>query len=168
MIGHVHDRADVWQLLRTRAVYLKADLHAVVSGVAGDLVERSADLLERLFDRHVGGQGIGPYLHAAAADVLAEKDELLRLLDVFRENGWIGRVVFADAAQPDDLHRTVSKPLADLLPLPSVERRFHAVLVCCPQFHPGEARGRAILNQRGHVPGRAPVVGHQSELERGR
>ena len=45
-------------------LYLDTNLDAVTGAELGDFTERPADLLQRLGDRHLGRQSVGPHLHA--------------------------------------------------------------------------------------------------------
>ena len=142
-----------------------ADLHAVVGAKASDFVQRLADLFDGLFHRAFFGQAVGADFHAAAADVLAQFDELLGFLDVFLQLLWIDGVVFTGAAQTDQFHIAVRKTFTNRGTLLGVCRDFNSVFMRAPQFHAGEPGGLTVFNHRRQIPVLAPVVGYQAQFQ---
>ena len=151
-------------VVRAGAVNFHSNLDPVALGVFANFVERRADLLHRLFHRHVFRQAVRTNLDAAAADVVAKSDESLALLDILFDDGWIGTLKFADGAQSDQLHLAIAKPFGHFGALAVVERGLDPVLVRGAQFDPFETGVLAILDQRRQVPFGAPEVSDQSEL----
>src|SRR5262249_47541347 len=91
-------------------------------------------------------------------------DESLGLLDVLLHDGRVGRLIFARAAQADQLDHAVGETLGHFSPLGRAQRRLDAVLVGAAKLDAAETGLLAVLDDRRHVPVFAPVVGHQSKL----
>ena len=146
---------------------LETDLLAVVSPERPDHVQGLADLFARLLDRHSLGQGVGPDLDAAAAQIVAELDKGLGSLDRVGNLPGVGVVEVLGAAHADECHRALSESLLDLRPLLRRKAGLDAMLVPGAEFDAQHLGLREIVEKRGQVEVLAPGVGDQAKLDVG-
>src|SRR5262249_17417742 len=123
------------------------------------------DLFERLGHRDVLGQGVGPHLHPAAADVRGELDELPAALDILLDHGRVGRMKLTDGAATPAIDARVGEAFADLLALRLAHGRLGGVLVRGAQLDGGQADVAANLEDGRQVPVRSDVVGDDAEAK---
>ena len=101
MIGGGNDLGERRHVGGAGAMHFDTNLHAIVLAELAALMQCLADLLDRLFDRHLLGQTIRPHLHTAGIGVVRQFDPGFGQVDVLLHYGRIGRMVFAGAAVAD-------------------------------------------------------------------
>ena len=94
VVGDIHHRLDVGDMRRAASMHFDSDFDAFVGSVLGDATQGVAHLFQCLFNRHLLGQTIGPYLDTGAAKIVAKVDEFFGQCDVLLDGGRVRTVVF--------------------------------------------------------------------------
>ena len=139
------------------------DFDALLARRVAALLQRLADLFERLFVRYtLDKRWAAP--SRQAAEVVRQLAPTASLLDVFLDPRGLGVVVLARRAEAEQAHPEFSNACA---PPPAVlgEREFHAVLVRGAQFDGLKPRV-AVLDDGFDVPVLGQLVGDQTQMER--
>ena len=132
------------------------------------LAQRLANLFERFLHRHFLGQAVGPDFDARGAHVLGEQDVFFGGFDVLAELGLVRRVIIESAAQAKQFHFRILEALFHFRALLLGEVDLDLVRVGGAQLHAFELRRFAVLDDRGDIPIRGQVVGHQPQVHFGR
>jgi hypothetical protein len=146
-------------------VNLDPDFDARVGRSLPALLERLADLRERLLFVGPLRDAVGPHLHAGAAEVVNQLHERLAVFDVLLHHLGLVRVELAHAAAPPEHDARVRELLLHLFALVGAEARFDTVLVRGAALDGRDPDLFAHLQNGGQVPVRGHVVGDEAEFE---
>ena len=166
MVGMIDDGAHAARLLRVAAVHLDPDRDAKIRRRLRALPQRQCDLLQGfpLGDSRLGLQTVGAYFDAGTAEVGGEPRVGDGAVDIPAHDRRIGVVELERTAEPGDFHAGIRECLPQLRARDRAQLQLHAMRVGSPQLDAGESGRDAHPDERGNVPLRTDLIGHESKF----